>query len=66
MIDAVFYEPATPGATSGRIIATISATRDTIAGDGRPFVIVDHYSWDYDATHKVVEGAVVPMEDGNA
>ena len=61
MANAVFYEPTSPRSRTGRIVAVVSAPIETIKADGRAFVEVDEYHWDYDATHKVVNGKLAPL-----
>lgn len=62
MANAVFFEPTWPGSQTGKIVASISAPIETIEADGRAFIEVDEYRWDYDATHMVKNGALVPLD----
>ncbi len=56
MTVVVFYDPAT-----GRIINCSSGPLAWAQADGRPFVEVPEFRPDWDATHRVVDGAVVEI-----
>lgn len=52
----VFYDPAT-----GRILNTAQGAPSIIAADPRPFIEVEEVRDDYDVTHHVINGTLVPI-----
>jgi hypothetical protein len=58
----VIYEPLPDDPTSGRIIQTSCGTDGSILAESRPWVEVAVYRMDYDRTHKVLAGQVVPID----
>lgn len=52
----VFFTPS-----DGRIIQCDTGPDFEIKADGRPFVEVDEYRGNWDVTHRVVNGALVPI-----
>lgn len=55
---AVIYDPAT-----GQIIQSVQGSRASIEADPRPHLEVAVNRDDYDATHSVVDGRLVPIGD---
>lgn len=55
MITAVFYDPDT-----GQILATTQAPRAALEADPRAWLAVDTFQMDYDRTHQVIDGTLVP------
>lgn len=58
MIVAVFYDPA-----DGRILQTSTASRAALDADPRAWIAVPTFAFDYDTTHRVVDGALVAIEE---
>lgn len=63
MINAVVFEPLPDDPTSGRILWSTQAPAGAMALETRPWIEVDPYAPNYDATHKVVSGALAPIGD---
>lgn len=59
----VFYEPLPDDLTSGPIISCCEAPESVIAAWGKPFVIVHERRADWDVTHEVAAGEVVPKAE---
>ncbi|SER09355.1 hypothetical protein [Sphingobium sp. YR768] len=55
----IFYD-----AQDGRILECTSSPQAWIEADGRPFLEVPAFRPDWDVTHHVVDGAVVPIGGG--
>lgn len=62
MNTVVIFEPLPDDPTSGRIIQTCQGTDQSILSETRPWVEVAVYRMDYDRTHKVVAGQLVPID----
>jgi hypothetical protein len=59
IIHAAYYDPAT-----GVILQTSSGDEASLADDPRPFVQLEKRApIGFDMTHRVVDGAVVPIAD---
>lgn len=58
MMTVVFYDPAT-----GRIAQCDTSPRAWIEASGRAWVEVTEARPDWDVTHRVVDGVVVPIEE---
>ena len=57
MIVAVVYDPAT-----GRILHTATASAAALDAGPWPYIAVDEFRFDYDATHMVIDGQLVERE----
>lgn len=56
MITAVIYDPET-----GAILQTYTGARESLELSGRSWVEVNEYRFDYDVTHHIVGGQLVPI-----
>jgi hypothetical protein len=66
MINIVLYEPEAGDPRSGRIIQTMQLPAELAREQSHPFVVVPDPHMTYDQTHRVVNGALVEMEAGDA
>lgn len=53
----VIYDPET-----GVILQTKQASAEAMAADPRPWLQVEKFQFDYDVTHRVIDGQLVPIE----
>lgn len=56
MVYAVIYDLET-----GVILQTFAGFRDALEASGRAYVEVEEFRFDYDATHRVVDGKLEPI-----
>ncbi|MFD1103725.1 hypothetical protein [Sphingobium olei] len=56
MLTAVIYDPET-----GAILQTYSGRRENLEAMGVAWLEVEEYRFDYDSTHRVVDGQLEPI-----
>jgi hypothetical protein len=56
MITAVIYDAAT-----GVILQTYTGSLEGLDDSGVAWIAVEEYRFDYDSTHRVVDGQLVPI-----
>ncbi|WCS66505.1 tail assembly chaperone protein [Caulobacter phage TMCBR2] len=61
-VNVVVWEPAEVGGTSGRIIQAGTRTKAALEHETRPWLPVPELRMDWDHTHEVVDGEVVPRD----